>query len=159
MKPKVYIESSVIRYATAKPSTDIIVLAHQRITEEWWSNAISQFDLYVSEIVFREIEQGDKIAAKKRLDIVSGLNNLSLKPEISKLSEILYEELGIPEKSYLDALHLAIASFFEMDYLVTWNCKHIANGFIISKLLKLKETFNFHVPIICTPEELMEVRE
>jgi len=157
MKESIYLETSVVSYYTAKPVRDIIVLAHQEITREWWQRAIKRFDIYISEIVVEEASYGDSEAAKRRLGILKGFPHLELNEKVEEVAGIYIKQLGIPEKSFRDTLHLAICSVHNIDYLVTWNCTHIANAEIIKKLINVNDSYGIHTPIICTPEELMEV--
>jgi len=157
MKPSVYLETSVVSYYTSSPSRDIFVLTHQQITKEWWDTKSDIFDFLVSELVIDEVSRGDSEAATTRLAIIEDFSILPLTDEIRKLARVLVTALNIPEDALPDALHLAASSIHKVDYLVTWNCKHLANGVIIKKLNDLKEKTGIHVPVICTPEELMEV--
>lgn len=157
MKNSIYLETSVVSYYTSRPSRDIIILAHQEITREWWTNAIRIFDIFISEVVVEEISLGDLAIAQKRLDAIKNFPHLELNDKVEKVAGIYMQKLMIPEKSFRDAAHLAIASVHNIDYLVTWNCAHIANGDVIRKLLGINKSMGVHTPIICTPEELMEV--
>lgn len=156
MKESVYLETSVVSYYTSRPSRDVIVLAHQEITRQWWSKAVQRFDIFVSEVVLEEAGMGDKDASKQRLKEIRKFFSLELNKQVEAMAKIYYEKLEIPEKSLRDAAHLAVASIHKIDYLVTWNCTHLANGSVIKKLLKINDNFKIHTPIICTPEELLE---
>ena len=154
MKRKVYLETSVISYLTARPSKSIIGAAHQQITTAWW-NKRSDYDLFVSELVLRECAAGDPDAAVKRLEIVKTIPLLVATEEAYQLAEALLKERIIPAKAAEDGLHIAIATIHAVDYLLTWNCKHIANPELQSKIMDyLKETGQF-LPFVCTPEELL----
>ncbi len=155
MKETIYIETSVISYYTAKPSRDIIVLAHQEITREWWDRALRKYDAVISEIVIEEARAGDIEAAKKRLAILKQFEHLELNPMVDKMSQVYVDKLKLPIKAFRDAVHIAVASVHSVDYLVTWNCAHIANGEIIKKLMKINTSYGIRTPVICTPEELM----
>ncbi len=157
MKESVYLETTVVSYYTAKPSRDIIVLAHQEITRQWWPKAIKKFEIFTSEIIFEEASMGDPNAAQKRIKEIESFPHLELNNMVEEMAKVYMERLEIPEKSLRDAAHIAIASVHNIDYLVTWNCAHIANGEIIKKLIKINEAFRVHTPVICTPEELTEV--
>jgi len=156
MKPSLYIETSVVSYCTSRHSRDMLVLSRQEITHDWWEKKRNSFTLYISELVIQEISVGDPVAAEKRLDFIQDIPLLSISSEIENLAYELIELLEMPEKAITDALHLAVASFHNMDFLVTWNCKHIANPFIIKRLNSAAKSHDIHVPVICTPIEFME---
>jgi predicted nucleic acid-binding protein len=157
MKESIYIETTVVSYYTSKPSRDIIALAHQEITRQWWPVAIRRYDVFVSEVVIEEASFGDPEAAKRRLVELKDFPHLELNDKVEEIAQAYMDKLEIPEKSFRDAAHLSVASVHNIDYLVTWNCAHLANGEIIKKLMKINESFGINTPIICTPEELMEV--
>ncbi|MEW6483004.1 MAG: type II toxin-antitoxin system VapC family toxin [bacterium] len=157
MKESIYLETTVVSYYTSKPSRDIIVLAHREITRQWWPMAIRRFNIFISEVVTEEAGLGDQEAAKRRLEELKNFSHLELNDKVEEMAQVYMEKLEIPEKSFRDAAHLAIASVHNIDYLITWNCAHLANGEVIKKLMKINEPFGIHTPIICTPEELMEV--
>lgn len=157
MKESLYLETTVVSYYTARPTRDIIVLAHQEITREWWPQAIKRFDIFISEVVIEEASMGDLEAAKKRMEEIENFPHLELNDKVEKIAKVYMESLEIPEKSFRDAAHLSAASVHNMDYLVTWNCTHLANGEVIKRLMTINGSLGIHTPIICTPEELMEV--
>lgn len=154
MKQKVYLETSIISYLAARPSRDIIIAAHQELTNEWWENRRKRFDVFVSQLVIQEAKAGDKSAAQKRLDILEQMPLLELNEKVISLARILMGEV-IPPKAVEDALHIAVATIHGMDYLLTWNCKHIANAEKEHAIAAVCRSNNFEPPIICTPEELM----
>lgn len=156
MKESIYLETTVVSYYISKPSRDIIVLAHQEITREWWPKAIKRFDIFISEVVVEESRLGDHEAARRRLEELKNFPHLVLNNKVEEMAQVYIEQFEISKKYLRDAAHLAVASVHNIDYLVTWNCAHLANGEIIKKLIKINESFNIHTPIICTPEELME---
>ena len=154
MKPKVYLETTIISYLAARPSRDIIIAAHQELTNEWWENRRRRFDLFVSQLVIQEAKAGDKDAAQKRLSILESIPLLELNEKVISLARILLDE-AIPPKAVEDALHIAVSAIHGMDYLLTWNCKHIANAEKEHAIATVCRSNNFEPPIICTPEELM----
>ena len=156
MKESIYLETSVISYYTSRPSRDIIALAHQEITREWWPGALKRFEVFISQAVIDEAGSGDIEAAKKRLEILNDFPCLEINEKVEELAKKYMESLNIPKKSLRDAFHLAISSVHNIDYLVTWNCTHIASGEIIKKLTKLNLLLGVHIPVICTPETLMK---
>ena len=157
MKQSVYLETTIISYLVARPSRDLIVAGHQQITIEWWEKVSFKFQCYVSEAVIEESEKGDIEVSKKRLDLISDFQVLAVNEEIKKIASIFFEHLRIPEKSRLDSFHLATACWYKMDYLLSWNCKHIVSGSVRKLLNEINEELKIYIPIICTPEELMEV--
>ncbi|HLG29355.1 MAG TPA: type II toxin-antitoxin system VapC family toxin, partial [Candidatus Brocadiales bacterium] len=128
MKESIYLETTVVSYYTSELSRDIIVLAHQEITRQWWHKAIKRFDVFISEVVIEEAGSGDSRAAKRRLEELKKFPHLELNDKVEEMAQIYMERLEIPEKSFRDAAHIAVASVHNIDYLVTWNCTHLANG-------------------------------
>ena len=155
MKPKVYLETSIISYLAGRRSKDLIVAAHQELTHEWWEMRKNKFTPFVSQLVIQEIQEGDKAAAQERLLLIEALPSLSLNEDARELALVFLQKKVIPRKAVEDALHIAVATCNGMDYLVTWNCKHIANAEIRSEINRLCTENGFEAPIICTPEELM----
>jgi hypothetical protein len=155
MKKKTYIETSIISYLTAWPSHDLIVAAHQKITDEWWKNHRSSFQLHISEIVLDEAGLGDPEAAAKRLQALQGIELLDVSNEATYLSEKLIAPGALSSKAIEDALHIAVATIHKMDYLLTWNCKHIANAQMRLIIEKINHQYGYQTPVICTPEELL----
>ncbi len=155
MKPKVYLETTIISYLAAKPSRDLIIAAHQELTNEWWENRRKQFDLFVSQLVIQESKAGDKNASQKRLSILESIPLLELNEDVASLARDLIKEKALPKKAVEDALHIAIAITHGVDYLLTWNCKHIANAEKQHSITTTCHKKDFEAPIICTPEELM----
>lgn len=155
MNLKIYIETSIVSYLTARPSRDLIIAAHQQITQEWLDNRRTKFDLYTSQFVIQESGAGDAAMARKRLDALKEISLLSINQEAIDLARLLLEKGPIPEKAAIDALHIAVATANGMDYLLTWNCKHIANAEMQVGIGKLCRTSGFEPPVICTPEELL----
>ena len=158
-KQRIYIETSVISYLTANPSKDIVIAGHQQITKEWWNKARQRFDCYISEVVLAEIEKGDVKAAARRKDAVQDINILEYNTEIEKLALTYLDLFKIPDKSKLDASHLALSVWYNIDVLMSWNCKHIANALVNIKLRENNNKSNLFTPILCTPEELLETND
>lgn len=157
MKPSVYIESSVVSYLTARISRNLIVAAHQQITNDWWETALPHYNAFVSPIVLEEVSKGDSHAIQLRLEKISDYSVLEIVPDVYELAEVYFADLEIPNKARADAYHLALATWHGIDYLVSWNCTHIVNGRIRMKIEEINSKKGIRTPIICTPEELMEV--
>jgi predicted nucleic acid-binding protein len=155
VKQSVYLETSVISYYTSRFSRDLVVAGHQQITREWLDRHAHRFHFFTSEIVIRECSGGDKGAAKARLSILDDFQIIGLRDDALHLSKVFIRERAFPKKAAVDALHIALATVHGIDYLVTWNCKHIANAQIRSKLEKMANECGYELPTICTPEELM----
>ena len=157
MKPKVYLETTVISYFTARASRDIITAAHQQATQEWWESRGSNFDLFVSQIVLQEVHQGDDDAVRRRLEMISSVPEIEVNPQALALAQALVADGIVPQKAAADALHIAIASVHGMDYLLTWNLKHIANASMRNAIADACRRRGYEPPVICTPEELLEM--
>jgi predicted nucleic acid-binding protein len=152
----VYLETSVVSYLAARPSRDVVIAAHQEVTRQWWAERRPAFDLLVSELVREEAERGDAEAAEKRMAIVEGIPILETTDMAVSLAEQLVVGGPIPRGSAADALHIALAAAHGIDYLLTWNCKHLANAARRNTIAALVEDAGYACPVICTPEELME---
>lgn len=153
MKPKVYIETSIPSYLTSWRSRDLIAAANQEITKEWWDSR-EQFDLYISALVIQEAGAGNPEAAQKRLEQLDGIPELNITDEVENFADVLIQKVPLPEKARIDALHIAVATLSGMDYLLTWNCTHIANAILRPKLEAICREFGYEPPTICTPQEL-----
>jgi len=125
----------------------------------WWEHRLPLFDIYISPVVLEEARQGDPVAAQRRLEVLAGFPVLEATPPIERLAEMYMTQLALPGKAIRDAAHLAFACGYELDYLVTWNCAHIANAELQRRLMALNTASGLQTPIICTPEELMGVEE
>ena len=157
MKAKVYIETTVVSYLTARSSRDVVIAGHQKITRDWWQTCRERFDLVASQLVVREASAGDPKAAKERLDILTTLTLLEVTEEAVTLAHELIATGVVPEKAAEDALHIAIAVTNGIEYLLTWNCKHLANATLRTKIEETCRFAGYEPVIICTPEELLEV--
>ena len=157
MKPSVYVETTIISYLTSRPSRDLVAAAHQQITADWWENVRSQVECYISPFVIQEVSRGDEEMVKRRLEVTQDMSVLALNDDVQKLAEEYVAAIKLPEKAALDAFHLAVAAWYRVDYVLSWNCKHIASGRVQKLLQGVNGELNIHTPILCTPEELMEV--
>ena len=155
MKQRVYIETSVASYLTARPSRDLVVAAHQEITRDWWLNYRHNFQLYVSEITLGEAARGDKAAAARRLAELRDIEIVRLSNDARALARSFIDKRIIPVRAFDDALHVALATTQEVEFLLTWNCRHIANAEITVRLKQACTLWGYEMPILCTPEQLM----
>ena len=158
MKRQIYVETSVISYLTARPSKTIIGAAHQQITLAWW-DLRSDYELFVSQAVRQECAAGDPVAAQKRLAALDGIAVLAVTRDMIRLANAFIEQAIIPAKAIEDALHIAVSTLHHVDFLLTWNCRHIANPVIQEKIALHLEELGLFLPIICTPEELLGGRD
>lgn len=156
MNPKVYVETTIISYLTAWRSPQLVMAAHQEATRKWWDEKRGEYELFVSEAVLREASAGDPSAAQKRLEALKGIQRLKTTKEAESLAKELVQHTPLPSKAGVDALHIAIATVHGMDYLLTWNCRHIANAKIRKELAAACESAGYEMPILCTPDELNE---
>jgi hypothetical protein len=154
MKPRVYLETTIPSYLTAWPSRDLVRAAHQQITTEWWSERRDNYELFISEAVVRECEAGDPVAAAERMKFLRDLTSLEETDEAIALAQALVNQVPLPARASVDALHIAIAVVNGMDFLLTWNCTHIANATLRGRIASVCLQEGYLVPVICTPEEL-----
>ena len=154
MKPKVYVEISVLSYLTARPHSDIVVAGHQQVTRDWWQSAADDFELVASELVVQEASAGDRHAAQLRLQALETVELLELKESAVDVAQKLIKSGAIPEIAVEDALHVAICAVNGVEYLVTWNCRHIANAVKRGLIESVCRSAGLEPPIICTPDEL-----
>jgi predicted nucleic acid-binding protein len=159
MKPKAYVETTVVSYLTARPSRDVVIAGHQQSTRDWWDTCPDNFQLVASELVVQEAGAGDEGAARERLEALESLTLLETAEEALALAQQLVDASAVPQKASEDALHIALAAVNGIEYLVTWNCRHIANATMRSKIEEVCRSAGYEPPIICTPEELLEATE
>lgn len=158
MKPSVYVETSVLSYLTARPSRDIIVAAHQQITQAWWNAARDQFELFTSPLVFEEASGGDARYAEARLTVLRKLTVLDINDQARQIAIRLLEADTIPRNAAADALHIGIAVAHGIDFLITWNFRHLANARLRSRVDAVCVAMGLRPTLICTCEELPENR-
>jgi predicted nucleic acid-binding protein len=158
-KPTVYLETSIISYLAARPSRDIRTRRHQMLTRRWWGKERHQYSVFISPIVFDEASKGDPDRAAARVRILGELQSLEPSAEIDVLGEGVRKGRRMPIEARLDALHLAYAIQYEMDYLATWNCAHLANAQSMRLLADFTQAQGLWLPIICTPEEMISEKE
>jgi predicted nucleic acid-binding protein len=155
MKKKVYIETSIVSFLGGRPSRNLLAAAWQSITTDWWENRMELFDIYVSELVLEEAGRGDEYAAQKRLKNLESIPLLAVTDSAVELSKKLLEQGALPPKATDDALHIALTSVHNIDYLLTWNCRHIDNAETKPIVRSVIITNGYFCPEICTPQELM----
>ena len=152
---KVYIETTIISYLTARPSKNILATAWQELTKEWWTHRLTYFDLFTSELVLAEAYKGDAEAAQRRLNHLENIPIIATTDSAIEFARRLINEGPLPEKAIDDALHIALSAVHRIDYLMTWNFKHIDNAEMKPSIRELCILHGYHYPEICTPQELM----
>ena len=156
MLPSVYLETTVVSYLAARPSMDPLIADYQQITRDWWRTAAQHFTLFASELVVLEISAGDPYAARDRLALLGGVKLLDPSAAADRLTKQLLDHGAVPRKAAEDAVHIAIAATNGVDYLVTWNLKHIANEAQRSKIERGCLELGYIPAKIRTPKGLME---
>jgi predicted nucleic acid-binding protein len=159
MTPRVYIETSIISYLTARTSRNVVAAGKQKITRDWWRGR-REYGLVTSEIVHREASAGDLRASARRLEALRDIPVLGITDEVTRLADDLLMKGALPKRASDDALHISIAAVCSIDYLLTWNCKHIANAIMRATIEEICRSSGLRPPTICTPMELpMGVRD
>jgi hypothetical protein len=157
VKPRVYLESSIFGYLVGwLNQRDLLVAANQQLTREWWARRRHKFELFAAQAVIDEIMEGHADRAADRLALLKEVTILRLTAQATALSEALLLHSAMPAKARVDALHIAIAATSGLDYLLTWNCKHIANARILPTVYSVCSDAGYDPPLICTPQELIE---
>jgi hypothetical protein len=156
MRLRVYLETTVPSYLTAWPSPEVVMAGHQQTTRDWWETRREEFDLYASQFVIDEASLGDSEAAARRLKALADVPLLEPSDDVHRLADQLVKQVPLPAKAAADSLHIAIAAVNGMDYLLTWNCTHIANAALRARIEKVCRDAGYEPPVICTPEELLK---
>ena len=155
MKPKVYLETTIPSLLTARPSRDVLIAGQQQATRDWWQDRRQHYQLFISGLVLAESRRGDASAAKARDEILAGCKVLEYSVAAQNLAREILATRLLPAKAAVDAAHIAVAAVHGMDFLLTWNCRHIANAAIVDKVRAACADKGFAPPVICTPLELM----
>lgn len=153
----VYIETTIISYLTARPGRDLVRAAHQQITREWWDTRREEFSLCTSRLVLDEASAGDAVAAAARLEALTGIPLLEYREPTLLLANALERALNLPPQAVGDALHLAVCAANGVDFLLTWNCRHLANAALASRIQEACWAHGLAGPRVVTPEQLLEV--
>ena len=151
----VYVETSIISYLRQKPSTQVVLAARQLLTHQWWNDERSHYQLVASQFVIDEASAGDPTLAAERLQLLAGIPLLPLDPVIVDIADEIMSRAILPEKARTDALHIATVAHHRIQYLLTWNCRHIANARILPRIHDVLIDLLIPVPVICTPEEMV----
>lgn len=155
----VYIETSVISYLVARPSRNLLAAAWQQVTQDWWDKRRVRFELFTSQLVFAEAAQGDPEAARRRGDALQNIPDLEVTDEVVALAARLVTEGALPREATDDAVHIAVAAVHGMDYLLTWNYRHLDNAERKPLVRRVCTLAGYRYPEICTPQALMGEEE
>jgi predicted nucleic acid-binding protein len=155
MKPKVYVETTILSYLAARSSGNPVTAGRQAITREWWESERGKYDLVVSEAVEAECDRGDPILVRRRRELLEQVSLFPVNQRILVLAKLLVAPGAIPEKAGPDAIHIAAACIEECEFLLTWNFRHIANVRIRREVERILARHGYTKTTICTPEELI----
>ena len=155
MKPRLYIETTIPSYLVARPSKQLRLAADQEATKEWWKLHRHEYELFVSEIVLVEVSRGNAESAAARLAALRGIAVLDDLPVAKTLTKQLLAEAIIPPVAAEDAIHLGLAAAHGLDYLLTWNCRHINNPMLRRRIEQACAACGLECPVIFSPAELM----
>ena len=155
MKPKVYLETTIPSLLTAWPNRDVVVLGQQQATRDWWNQHRHKYELFISDLVAVESRRGDPVAAGERDAVLATCSLLNIPEGAQSLAERILSTKLMPPNATADALHVAIATVHAMDFLLTWNCRHIANATVVERVRDVCKQAGYQPPVICTPFELM----
>lgn len=150
----VYIETTIVGHIAGRLHPDPFVAARQQVTRDWWRDEAPGYDVFISQLVLEECSEGDPSAAAERLEVVKGLDLLESSDEVDDLADALIAGKAVPASEPRDAFHIAIAAVNGVNYLLTWNYKHIANATLRGRMEQICRDVGFQPPIICTPDEL-----
>ena len=156
MKRTLYLETTIVSYLTAWRSPQLVMAGQQEATRDWWDRQKDKYDVFISEPVLQEASAGDHAAAQRRLEVLKDIPELDITDEARDLAKELVANVPLPAPAQMDALHIAVATVHGIDYLLTWNCRHIANAAFRSRIELICEAAGYEAPVICTPLELIE---
>lgn len=152
----IYIETSVVSFLRQRPASHVVAAARQLLTRRWWDLERFKYQLVTSQYVIDEAALGDPELASERLELLRDLPLLALDEEIQTIADEIMRRAILPLKAQVDALHISIAAYHRIDFLLTWNCTHIANARILPRLHAVLRDLGHAMPIICTPEEMVD---
>jgi hypothetical protein len=155
-KPRLYLETTIPSYLVARPSRDLVISARQQLTRDWWDTQRQDYEIFIAQPVLDEVSRGDAAYAADRRKLLETFASLAMTPEVEDLARQLKAALNLPERATVDSLHLAVATVYQMEYLLTWNLAHLANAHVRRNLERFSMRSGLVVPTICTPEDLIE---
>ena len=153
--PTLYMETSIVSYLRQQASPQVVAAARQLLTRQWWDEERSNYELVTSQYVLDEASAGDPFLAAQRLQALDGIPLLPLDPQIGIIAKEIVSRAILPPQAAIDALHIAMVAYHKIQYLLTWNCTHIANAKILPRIHHVLTDLGYPIPIICTPEEMV----
>jgi hypothetical protein len=150
----IYVETTVIGNVAGRIHSNPDAASRQRTTRTWWNAAAAHYALAISQLVIDECSDGDPSAAQERLNVLNDLTVLAITDDARSLARLLNAEGAVPPSEPRDALHIAVATVQRVQYLVTWNFKHIANATMRTKIEQTCRDAGFTPPVICSPPEI-----
>ena len=156
-RPSIYLETSIIGCLAMRLSGVLRMAANQQVTRDWWDNRRHEYDLFVSRYVVDECSNGDPVAAQERLVFLENIPLLEVSDAAVALAQALVKNVPLPPKAVIDAYHISVAAVHGVEFLVTWNCKHIANPALQKRILSVCREMGCEPPVICTPPEILEI--
>lgn len=154
-RPTVYIETSIVSYLAANPAGDPVTAANQRLTHRWWNERRHEYALITSQTVLDEAVQGDPAMAARRMAVLTPLPIVESNAPVEALAEELRRRVPLPPQAWTDAVHLALAAYYGLAHLLTWNCKHIANPHLARRIHEICRASGYRTPDLCTPREML----
>ena len=151
----IYIETSIVSYLRQRPSPHVVTAARQLLTHRWWNEERTNFNLVTSQYVVDEAADGDPRLAAERAQVLDGIALLQLDSQIGVIADEIMRRAILPPKASVDALHIAATAYHRVDYLLTWNCRHIANGRTLPRIYDVLVDLGYPLPFVCTPEEMV----
>jgi hypothetical protein len=150
-----YVETSIVSYLRQRPISQVVMAARQLLTHQWWDEERRNYELVTSQYVLDEAGEGEPSLAAARLELLKGIPLLPLDPGIVVIADEILSRAILPPKAPIDALHIAVVAYHRIQYLLTWNCKHLANARILPRVHEVLADLGYPIPIICTPEEMV----
>ncbi len=151
----IYLETTIVGHLVGRIRRDPLIAARQQVTRDWWRDEALKYAVLISQLVLDECSDGDPEAAAERLEVVKNLDLIEVSDEVDALAAALIAGNAVPASEPRDAFHIAISAVNGINYLLTWNFKHIANASLRERIEQVCREAGFDPPVICTPEELM----
>jgi len=153
---QIFVETTIPSYLVARPARDVVQMARQQTTRDWWERCRSEHEMFTSQIVLDEAGAGDAVLARARLELLAPLPLLDISEPVLTFARKIIDGGLLPADADRDAAHIATATIHRLDALLSLNFRHLVNVSSQSRLRRLALREGYDLPAICTPEELME---